>query len=65
MSISAVGANAAIQYATQAPAAMKGEAVRAAAQVLVARKAMDAQGGVTQQLIESATGVGKHVNIRV
>ncbi len=41
MSVGGVGSTPVMQFVTQTPAAMKGEAIREGAQVLVARKAMD------------------------
>ncbi len=64
MSIAGVGAGAAIDYATQSPPVMKGEAVKDAAQVLVARKAMDVQADIARQLIASITGVGRDIDIQ-
>lgn len=64
MSVSGVGSSAAANYAAQAPPAMKGEAVRAAAQVMVARKVLDTHGEIHKTLIASVTDLGRQIDIK-
>lgn len=63
MQIGSAGSQAVIDYAERAAPAMKAEATRTAAQVLVLRKTMDTEKQVALDLISSISGVGGKLDL--
>lgn len=58
MQFGSIGSQAAIDYANNAPSAMKPEATQEAASVLTLRKAIDTEQQLDLQLISNITGLG-------